>query len=332
MTRLICILLLMLVIPGAVAEESLWTEDIFPYHYQSIQVHAIIDDEFPMPLQCIKIGGLKELPSKEKMKSVILSHFTVTDGFHFDDRSAFIDNYSYGVGSVRPVFLRLYDPHLIAHQPLSQVFPIQDATLAGLYQSCLDFLEEMNIAVTPYVGYASYVEEQYAVILIPYQIEGLSTEYDNQLVDRDRLRYSEDYSRHIMDYPWAAFAFTPDGKLSNIDLSLFEPVWIKEMKGTPISWQEAAEHVLTDMLTEHRVSTNAKCDWDKQSLDADEFEAYFFQTYTVKLVRVLPMWLPDWENVCAPGWCIRYELYDRETGKFIQSVDRCVHAVTGNVT
>ncbi len=62
------------------------------------------------------------------------------------------------------------------------------------------------------------------------------------------------------------------------------------------------------------------------------YEAYFFQTYTVKLARVLPMWLPDWENVCIPGWCIRYELYDRETGEFIQSVDRCVNAVTGKVT
>ncbi len=54
MKQLICILLLMLVIPEAVAEESLWTEDIFPYHDQSIQVHAIIDDEFPMPLQRIR--------------------------------------------------------------------------------------------------------------------------------------------------------------------------------------------------------------------------------------------------------------------------------------
>jgi len=332
MKRLICILLLLLVIPGAMAEESLWTEDVFPYHDQSIEVHAIIDDEFPMPLQRMRIGGMKELPSKAKMKSVILSHFTVVDSFRFDDRYAFIDNFYYEAGSVRPVFLLLYDPELVDRQPLSQVFPIQDATLAGFYQSCLDFLEEMNIAVTPHVGYASYVEEQYAVILIPYQMEGLSTEYDNHIVTRDRVRYVEDDSRHIMDYPWAAFAFTPDGKLNNIEMSLFEPVWVKEMKGTPIPWQEAAEHVLTDMLTEHRVFTKAKADWDKRSLDADDFEAYFFQTYTVKLVRVLPMWLPDWENVCVPGWCIRYELYDRETGEFIQSVDRCVHAVTGKVT
>ncbi len=330
MKRLICILLLMLVIPGAMAEESLWTEDIFPYHGQSIQVHAIIDDEFPMPLQRIKIGGLKEFPSNEKMKSIILSHFTVVGDFQFDD--PYVENYYYANVGTRPVFLSTYDWHLIVHQPLSQVFPIQDATLAGLYQNCLDFLEEMNISVTSHVGYANYVEEHYAVILIPYQIEGLSTEYDNQIVNRDRLHYSEDYSRHIIDYPWAAFAFTPDGKLCNINLSLFEPVWIKEMKGTPISWQEAAEHVLTDLLTEHRIGAAAKHNWDESSLGTDSYEDYFFKTYTVKLVRVLPMWLPDWENVCVPGWCIRYELYDRETGEFIQSVDRCVHAVTGKVT
>ncbi len=332
MKRLICILLLMLVIPGAVAEKSLWTEDIFPYHDQSIQVHAIIDDEFPLPLQRIKIRGLKELPSKKKMESIILSHFTVVEDFRFDNPYAFFENYSYGTGGIQPVFLLTYNSDLISYYPLSQFFQIQDVVLAELYQSCLDFLGDLNIVTTSHVGYASYVEEQYTVILIPYQIEGLSTEYKNNLVNRNRVHYIESYERSIMDYPWAAFAFTPDEKLINISVSLFEVEWKKEMEGTPISWSKAAECVLTDMLTEHRVSTKAKCDGDKQSLDVDDFEDYFFKTYTIKLVRVLPMWLPDWENVCVPGWCIRYELYDRETGEFIQSVDRCVHAVTGKVT
>ncbi len=270
MKQLICIVLLMMVIPGAMAEECLWTEDIFSYHDQSIQVHAIIDDEFPMPLQRIKIGGLKELPSKEKMKSIILSHFAVVEDFHFDNPYAFFDNYSYDASGVWPMSLPSYDWHLVKHHSLSEFFPIRDVVLAGLYQSCLDFLKEMNISVTSHVGYASYIQEQYAVILIPYQIEGLSTEYDNHLVDRDQVHYAEDYSRHIMDYPWAHFVFTPDGKLSSISVGMFEVEWKKEMEGTPISWQEAVECVLTDMLIEHRISTKAKCDWDKHSLDADD--------------------------------------------------------------
>lgn len=332
MKRLFCILLLMLVIPGAMAEEISWIEDILPYHDQKIQIHAIIDDEFPMPLQRIKIEGVKELPSKEKMKSVILSHFSVVEDFQFNNPHVFFEDYFYSTGGVQPIFVTSYDVNLIYLQPISQVFPIQDAALAGLYQNCLDFLREMNISVTSHIGYASYIEEQYAVILIPYQIEGLSTEYENGLVVRDRVHYVENDSRHIMDYPWAAFAFTPDGKLIRMTVSMFDIAWKKEMKGTPIPWKEAAERVLTDLLTEHRVGIRAKRDWEQLSLDAEDYEAYFFQTYTVKLVRVLPMWLPDWENVCVPGWCIRYELYDRETGEFIQSVDRCVHAVTGKVT
>ncbi|HPJ01735.1 MAG TPA: hypothetical protein PKU80_02715 [Candidatus Limiplasma sp.] len=57
----------------------------------------------------------------------------------------------------------------------------------------------------------------------------------------------------------------------------------------------------------------------------------FFQTYTVRVIRVFPMWMPGWLNGCLPGWCVQLQLYDKQTGEFRLNYALAVSAQTGEV-
>ena len=76
---------------------------------------------------------------------------------------------------------------------MEKLFPLEDPELRHLYEQCVAFLADLGITAAEDAGYICRQNQKgsdYIIALLPYQIEGLSTEYKNQLVNRDSLQYS----------------------------------------------------------------------------------------------------------------------------------------------
>lgn len=109
------------------------------------------------------------------------------------------------------------------------------------------------------------------------------------------------------------------------EVSTLEMENVQPLTGQAVLWKQAAEAVLETV-----VATRVQC---KQTLDGEpEYnESQFREENRVQLVRALPMWMPNWHNVCRPGWCIQYQLYDHATDALLCSVSCCADALTGEV-
>lgn len=109
-----------------------------------------------------------------------------------------------------------------------------------------------------------------------------------------------------------------------VEMSSFQVSSSKVLNGQPISWEQAAENVL-DAIIDTQVGLKKSLE-NKENYSEDQF----WMDYDVQLARVTPMWMPNWHNVCLPGWCIQYQLYDHTIG-FLCSMAYCADALTGEV-
>lgn len=309
----------------ASAEESLWTDGTLDIHGHTVDVHAIIQDTMPTELQQIKLKG--RLIKKDVFHQTLQKYFTLHPDFSLKNYQP-VDDFFFSEWATDYSAVSGYTSDLLVFREVERLFPIEDPTLRSLYDQCLAVLADLGITATKNVGYISHYERRgvdYIMALIPYQIEELSTEYDNQLVSRDSLQYSSKTGMHIMDYPWADFVFDNDLQLVHVQMASFQVASAKELSGSSISWEQAAVNVL-EAVIDTRIDT-------KKTLEhqPDYDEEQFWADYRVQLVRALPMWMPNWSNVCVPGWCIQYQLYDSATGDFVYAPSYCAEALTGKV-
>lgn len=309
----------------ASAEESLWTDGTLDIHGHIVDVHAIIQDTMPAELQQIKLKG--RLIKKNVFHQTLQKYFTLHPEFNLKNYEP-VDDFFFSEWATDYSAVSGYTKDLLDCCEVERLFPIEDPTLSSLYDQCIAVLADLGITATKNVGYIGHHERRgvdYIMALIPYQIEGLSTEYYNQIVSRDSLQYSNKTGMHIMDYPWADFVFDNDLQLVHVQMSSYQVASSKELSGSSISWEQAAVSVL-DALIDTWIDT-------KKTLEhqPDYNEEQFWADYRVQLARALPMWMPNWSNVCVPGWCIQYQLYDSATGDFVYASSYCAQALTGEV-
>lgn len=317
----ICICL----IHTASAEANFWTEGTMEYHGHIISIHAIVHDTLPSELFQIKMQGSSI--KKNVLHQTLEKHFTLHPELSPKNSQViddfYISEWAYGYSAVAG-----YDARLITNDEVEQLFPVEEPELCLLYEKCIAFLADLGITAAEDTGYICRQNQKgndYIIALLPYQIEGLTTEYKNQIVNRDSLQYSSKTGQHIMDYPWADFVFDCEGQLLKVEMSSFQVSSSKVLNGQPISWEQAAENVL-DAIIDTQVS------WKKSLENKENYsEDQFWRDYDVQLARVTPMWMPNWLNVCLPGWCIQYQLYDHTTGDFLYSMAYCADALTGEV-
>ncbi len=322
---LLACLLITFVCFSAFAEEGFWTEGTLDYHGHAVEIHAIVDDNMPSELMQIKLKG--DLPKQSVIHRALQEHFKLHPDFSLRNCQRVDDFYC---GEWATGFSGHYgnDFRLILLCEAEQLFPIEDPELRGVYGQCVDFLNDLGIDAAENCGYVSrsiQKDAEYIIALLPYQIEGLSTEYKNQIVHRSSLRHPGNMRNHIMDYPWADFVFDAEGQLVKAQMSMYEVVSSKPLSGKAVSWKEAALNVL-DTVMYTRMYT-------KQTLEGqpNNYEDRFWAKYSAELSRVTPMWMPNWSNVCVPGWCIQYQLYDSESDEFVYAPVFCADALTGEV-
>lgn len=309
----------------SLAENDLWTEGTMNVRGHSIDIHAIINDALPAQLQQIKLTGRAVKPDvlfQSLWKDFSLhpdfspKHSQIVDDYYI---SMWAEGYSATVG---------YDARLITNCEVEQLFPIDDPELNNLYGQCVTFLAGQGITTTENAGYICRQIQKnahYTIVLLPYQIEGLSTEYKNQIINRDSLHHSGKTNQHIMDSPWADFVFDEQNRLVKAEMSLLTIVSAKPLSGNAISWYQAAENVLDAVIA---TQINIKRTLESQP---NYDEEKFWLDYRVQLSRVIPMWMPNWSNICLPGWCVQYQLYDATTGVFQYAMAFCANALTGEV-
>lgn len=319
---IVCLVCLCLLRPAA-AEGSLWTEGTMTWRGHAIRVHAIISDALPAQLQQIELTGCAIRP--DALFHALQQHFPLHPDFT-PERSQTADGCFISMWAAGHSAAAGYDASLITNREVEQLFPIADPSLYALYGQCVAFLAELGITAAENGGYVcrqTQKGESCTVVLLPYAIGGLSTEYRNQIVHRDSLPHPGNPDRHIMDSPWADFVFDAQGRLVKAELAMLAIASAQPLSGDTISWQQAAGHVLDAVIAERisiRRTLEAQPDYD---------EAQFWQDYRVQLSRVTPMWMPNWSNVCLPGWCIQYQLYDADTGAFRYAAVFCADARTG---
>ena len=309
----------------ASADANFWTEGTLEFRGHTIYTHAIVKDTLPSELYQIKMKG-KSI-KKDVLHQTLQKHFTMHPDFSLKHCQTVDDFY---ISAWAPGYSAIagYDVRLITNYQVEKLFPLEDPELRHLYEQCVAFLADLGITAAEDAGYICRQNQKgsdYIIALLPYQIEGLSTEYKNQLANRDSLQYSSKTGQHIMDCPWADFVFDCQGQLLKVEMSSFQISSSKELSGQPISWEQAAENVLAALI-------DTQVDLKKS---VEEQEAYdeeqFWKDYQVQLARAMPMWMPNWLNECLPGWCIQYQLYDRTTGDFLFSMVYCADALTGEV-
>lgn len=307
------------------AEEDIWTEGVLEIRGHIIDVHAIVDDAMPETLEQITLMG--NAMTKRELYQALADHFLLHPDFR--QRNSTLSNHAYicmwasGYSGIAG-----YDDQLITNCEVEQLVPVDDPELCRLYENCTSFLADYGITVTENTGYICQAEqrgEEFTIALLPYQIEGLSTEYKSMIVNREYLQPNSPTEQHILDYPWAEFVFDAQGRLVKAALTMAEAADSKALSGEAIPWEQAAENVLDAVIASY-VDLNQLLE-EQSDYDEDQF----WQDYRVQLSRVLPMWMPDWYNVCQPGWCIQYQLYDAQTGDFLYAISFCANALTGEV-
>lgn len=324
--QILCLCLACVLMCGAaLAEDGLWTVGTLDYQGHSIGVHAIVQEDLPEELCRITMTG-RAIPNKGIMQA-LKQHFELHTAFEAGD-SMNCGNTLTGMWTDGYSRMAAYDARCFTERAAEDLFPITDPALEGIYVSCLSFLESLDITAQVNTGYVCR-KHQYGndttIVLLPYRIGGLYTEYMNQIVTRSSQPLAGKAAIHIMDYPWAAFAFDEQQRLVKLELATLQATGDERLTGQPMTWQQAAEKVL-DMFIEDRIST---CRDILGFTDYDEEQ--FWKQHRVQISRVMPMWMPNDYNVCLPGWCIQLQLYDGETGTFLFAYSYCADLFTGEV-
>lgn len=319
-----CLLLCALFWTSTALAKDFWTEGALELRGHTVELHAIVDDAMPQPLRQLQLKGraIDAATFRAALEKYFILHPSfggensqITDDFFI---SQWADGYSAAIA---------YDDRLLTETEIERLFPVEDPALQALYARCKAFLAELNITASEHTGYICRQTQRMGectVALLPYRSEGLSTEYRSQLVHRDSLTHVRSSGgAHIMDQPWAAFVFDTQDRLVKAEVFTYTVVSVQPLKGTPISWEQAAESALGAVIatqTALRRSLAHQPDYD---------EAQFWRDYRVRLSRALPMLMPNWSSVCIFGWCIQFQLYDASDGTFLYADSVCVDALTG---
>lgn len=319
------LLICMLVWGAASAEDVIWTEGTLDYCGHEVGIHAIVEDELPDTLHkvCIIGSGLKT----KALMQALRQHFELHPAFRADNsqvyEKAFISIWADGFSNVAG-----YDAQSVSGCTVEELFPVADPVSQSIYERCIGFLQSMGIQTGEHTGYVRKVTQkgkEITIVLLPYRIDGLYTEYTNQIVHRDSMPKMGCPAPHLMDYPWADFVFDDRQRLVKLDLAALDAVSHEELPGAPIPWKQAAvnvlEAVVADRIGFERIIEGI----------AGYHEEQFWQQYRVQLSRVMPMWMPNWNNVCLPGWCVQFQLYDTATEQFVYAPVYCADMLTGEV-
>ncbi len=332
---------LCLIFPVLAEEDSFWTEGPLDYNGHTIPIHAIVNDTLPEQLQQITLKGRKV--TQAAFEEALGHHFTLGENF------GKTIGQDYGFIGIDDFYINAWTPegcnkngdsNAYTRVNFDQIYPIEDDTLRTLYEECADFLVEMGYTAAMDAGYICRwnfderkMDEQgdYIIALVPFEIEGLATEFQNQIAHRTTLEKTKKTSGGIMDAPWADFVFDSDLNLIHARMSTYQIASSKPLKGEPISWEQAAisalEHIITSSIYDAQNFTTLS----GRAPDPTYDEARFWEDFSVRLVRVLPMWMPNWSNICIPGWCIQYEVYRSDTGELLTTRPYGVDIFTGEV-
>lgn len=309
----------------AASEDPFWTEGELDYHGHIVSIRAIIKDMLPPTLQQIRLEGCAV--SKEKFHQLLERHFMLRPEFSLRNAQT-VDDFYISEWASGYSAMAGYDDRLITSTEVEKLFPVEDAELKNLYQQCVAFLAELNIAVAEDIGYICRQSQRSGdsvIALLPYQIEGLSTEYKNHIVSRDNPLRTGKQGTHIMDYPWADFVFDSQLRLVKTEASTFQVASVGALVGDAISWKEVAEKGLAAII---QTQTGLKRTVEGQT---DYDEEQFWADFHVRLTKVTPMWMPDLTNRCLPGWAVQYQLYDSKTDDFLLAMTYCANVLTGEV-
>lgn len=330
---------LCLTLPALAEEDSFWTEGTLDCNGHTVTIHALVHDELPEQLQQITLKGKKV--TQAAFEEALGHHFTLAE--NFGKRNGKIP----GFDSFGDFYLSEWAPEcsgIVGYKSLTcyrldTLHPVKDETLRTLYDQCAAFLEELGYTAALDAGYICRwnfdvremdAQGEHIIVLLPFEFEGLATEYESQIVNRSSLETTKKSSGSIMDYPWADFVFDSSLQLVNARMSTYQIGASKPLSGVPLSWEEAAQPAL-EYLVCQVVSGCQEMPYAFSEPDPSYDENRFWEDFSVKLVRALPMWMPNWSNVCMPGWCIQYELYRRDTGDLFTSFSFGVDIFTGEV-
>lgn len=300
------------------------------YYGYDIPVHVMDDLNFPLPLYKIQLKGadlnVDEVSAALKMQFDLHPKFECTG-----KASHYIE---FGVNGLKDNYGYTTEPFYKVD--FNQLFPIKNPDLVECYNKCLQFLNSIGIKGKINVGYACCFlgreiisfsqigdnEDQRIRILIPYDIDGLSTEYRNLLVNRNKVSSTYDSSVHILDYPFSVFVFNTNYQLLGVSLGCYMKSEEMRIDGLPITWMQAVTSALDYVMD------------NNPSRAGDSIEAYrdtYFSEYAVCVSRIFPLWLPDWGNNLWPGWCVQIHLYNSTDGSFLLAYELAVNALTGQV-
>ena len=338
---LITAICLCLTLPTLAEEVNFWTEGTLNYNGHPVTIHAIVNDTLPEQFLQIKLKGKKI--SKATLMEALSHHFTLAEGFGTGENYETVDDFYIRACAPKCNMLGAYMSKLIINRSIEEYYPVEAPDLSTVYEQCVAFLEELGYKAAENVGYVTHYSFEpdknqgsggdCIVALLPYEIAGLTTEYKSQIANRSSLQAKGKSGSHIMDYPWAEFTFNSDLHLVKMKMSTYEIASSSPLSGTPIPWQQAAKKVLEYIMLDEidNIQTGLlKSAFGALMDDPDYSEEDFWEDYTVRITRVLPMWMPNWSNVCIPGWCIQCELYNEKTGRFY-APSYCVDIFTGEL-
>lgn len=332
--RKICCLALclacLLVLPQGLAEGGKWLETTLDFRGYPLEVKGYIWEDYPLPLKQVQlIAGDLDIHQATAALGQYFELSRPAEQVVFQNEPHY---FSYGLKGLEANWLTgwQYD------HDIDQVFDLEDPQVQNLYEKALAYLEHIGYKGMRNVGYACHYagyeiipKAQFGTragdkfrIHITLDIDGLSTMQEAGMVSRGLVQPSDITSRYMMDYPYAVFMFDTQYQLVLMGMSFYRIQGERALEGPPIPWQEAVFKVLEAPRAQAYFRVG-------EDLGPDELAKRLFSQYRVRLVRVYPLWMPGWLNLCIPGWGVQIQLYDARTDEFVISFYFSVDARTG---
>ncbi len=303
--------------------------DTFTYKGHIVHVQSENVQAFPLPLKQIKLGAGK--PKNKTILQTLEENLKVHPSFKAGTNN---EKWFFEYDAIPTAYPGVLETFLWMEK--SKMFPIKNQQIDSMYEACLNYLNALGIKGTRNTGVAGFfkgneiqmikegesIEGLCLAILIPYDVDGLSTNYP--LCDRGSVP-GEDTSKYIMDFPYAEFLFDDAMQLTHLRMPFYKIVDEEIIEGTPIAWQEALSNALDEWLR-GLANSEKRTEDENHKITDEEVDAYvknFFETQDLRITHIIPMWRADWYNICQPGWCIQIQVYDKITG----ALQWCYHPI-----
>ena len=333
LTRICCLALCLaclFLLPQGHAEGGKWLETTLDFRGYPLEVKGYIWEDYPMPLKQVQLeAGNLDI---NKAIAALRQYFELSRPAQQMVFLIELHYFSYGLKGLEHNWLTgwQYD------HDIAQVFDLEDKKVQNLYEIALAYLEHIGRKGMRNVGYACHYAGYEVIpkaqfgsragdkfrIHITLDIDGLSTMHESGMVSRGLVQPSDITSRYLMDYPYAVFMFDTQYQLVLMGMSFYRIQGENALEGSPITWQEAVFKVLEAPRAQAYFRVG-------EDLGTDELAQRLFSQYRVRVVRVYPLWMPGWLNLCIPGWGVQIQLYDARTDEFVISFHFSVDARTG---